>query len=1049
MDAKNTINLFNFITFFDNQNVICIRKNFKINVVKFKLNIIKDNNNYLTHVGWSYNNLIFTYINPNNNNLKNNNLEIIFNKLKENNNNIILGDLNLNNNNYVNNFFKKYNNFEFIGENTYNLGIIKDKNNKKIELKNSIKSLSDHDILIYYIKDTIKVTNRLILDKKTAKNNSILIAQQILNYEPVNFEDKYKKINYIKLPKNRDNTNLICFNLLIDTINYIPWASLKSYFYTKKREEFYGINVSKNIIIELINQTYDKNYNFYVKLDIDKEIKDIINIISHINNNKFTISDKERTYLKKNDKNNILLNLSRLQDIIKYDPPNFNNISPIFPSEGNSIAPDYNGIITSYFIKEIKKRIRYHGNNNNTNLLGALFKVFKTLLESKNLTLLFKIFYLKKKENINNLDDLRVIYITPITIKFFETFTYEITVAEIGQYINYKKVHQFGFLKYNSIYDVLNIINKYQLKENEVIILLDLKRAFDSVVHKFLYQAAEKDEIFNKFASFKILRIWLFLLGKSKRISNNVTWQANIGLPMGLKLSPIFFNLYYYYIIKDIISKYPLFVAYADDTTIVFRLDSLINDFNELENKLNVFNIKLNYNKSHIITNNNIDNNDNIKELTKKGLIKVEKSRLLGKIIQIKENNLIGDFKQIEDFTKYSIYKFEKYPLRIQIRIINAFITGKYRHLFISSGDNDKNIRNYYINNNIEYFKRTIYFKNIFKEEELILIILFNIIKIIITSIDNYEIDNLIWIKNSDEILNNISKIVKEFFWDFNTEFIEENGKKLDKYIRKHRGDYTFGLRNKIKNKITRLMKEEIKNQIFKKINTHDTKIKPECIFDIDIIKNKIFWFALHDFKTSRANKRINNNNGSIILNFLKILSQTIYDDLVNNNECKNIIYYINKVEVRKKFSVKKKMDFIDSKASIRIDNDLIEAIEIFRNIKIELEAVNETILQCREINRENLLNRIDKRKRILKFKKLCKYVWMTLDIFLEKLFAKQRDLKMDELKEELINVLLEKNQMVMTLLEIEEVEEEYEMEMAYNWNISNENNFINEKGLN
>jgi hypothetical protein len=142
-------------------------------------------------------------------------------------------------------------------------------------------------------------------------------------------------------------------------------------------------------------------------------------------------------------------------------------------------------------------------------------------------------------------------------------------------------------------------------------------------------------------------------------------------------------------------------------------------------------------------------------------------------------------------------------------------------------------------------------------------------------------------------------------------------------------------------------------------------------------------------------------------------------------------------------------MDFIDSKASIRIDNDLIEAIEIFRNIKIELEAVNETILQCREINRENLLNRIDKRKRILKFKKLCKYVWMTLDIFLEKLFAKQRDLKMDELKEELINVLLEKNQMVMTLLEIEEVEEEYEMEMAYNWNISNENNFINEKGLN
>ena len=131
--------MFNFITFFDNQNVICIRKNFKITVEKFKLKIIKDNNYTLSHIGWIYNNLTFTYINPNNNNLKNTNLEIIFNKLKDNNNNIILGDLNLNNNKYVNNFFKKYNNFEFIGENTYNLGIIKDRNG--VETENDMDSL--------------------------------------------------------------------------------------------------------------------------------------------------------------------------------------------------------------------------------------------------------------------------------------------------------------------------------------------------------------------------------------------------------------------------------------------------------------------------------------------------------------------------------------------------------------------------------------------------------------------------------------------------------------------------------------------------------------------------------------------------------------------------------------------------------------------------------------------------------------------------------------------------------------------------------------------
>jgi hypothetical protein len=40
---------------------------------------------------------------------------------------------------------------------------------------------------------------------------------------------------------------------------------------------------------------------------------------------------------------------------------------------------------------------------------------------------------------------------------------------------------------------------------------------------------------------------------------------------MGLKLSPIIFDLYYFYAIKDILFVMDLIILYADDTTMVVK----------------------------------------------------------------------------------------------------------------------------------------------------------------------------------------------------------------------------------------------------------------------------------------------------------------------------------------------------------------------------------------------------------------------------------------------------------------------------------------------
>ena len=132
-----------------------------------------------------------------------------------------------------------------------------------------------------------------------------------------------------------------------------------------------------------------------------------------------------------------------------------------------------------------------------------------------------------------------------------------------------KKIWQYGFLKNKSIFDVIKKVDEIKVEEDEILILLDLKRAFDSVSHNKLIEQLEKDNEIKKLWVYQIIKIWMYLIQKSNLEMNNVQWKFNVGVPMGLKFSPLIFNLYLFYIFNDnkLNEILPFIVAYADDTT--------------------------------------------------------------------------------------------------------------------------------------------------------------------------------------------------------------------------------------------------------------------------------------------------------------------------------------------------------------------------------------------------------------------------------------------------------------------------------------------------
>ena len=142
--------------------------------------------------GWKYGKLYLTYLK--NVDLKEQNLNFGFitEKMKKDKDITIIDDLNMNNNIYISNWMNKYKNYSFIGESSKNLGILLHDRNRAIDrdiLKNFLAT-SEHEMLFFKFNKQVQYYGHIILGKKEAKLNSIMIIEQILNGRKIKYNKK-------------------------------------------------------------------------------------------------------------------------------------------------------------------------------------------------------------------------------------------------------------------------------------------------------------------------------------------------------------------------------------------------------------------------------------------------------------------------------------------------------------------------------------------------------------------------------------------------------------------------------------------------------------------------------------------------------------------------------------------------------------------------------------------------------------------------------------------------------------------------------------------
>lgn len=156
---------------------------------------------------------------------------------------------------------------------------------------------------------------------------------------------------------------------------------------------------------------------------------------------------------------------------------------------------------------------------------------------------------------------------------------------------------QFGFSKNKSTLDAYKI----HCSNNErfpYVVLLDLKRAFDSVIWESIF--IEMDIL--GFSEEIISELKLLYLPASFEIKGlNTSYIKFRGLRQGCPLSPCILKIITSRVLKSINSKYGVVIAFADDILIQTKsLEDLQKAINEISKVLSLYGFQINYDKTFV-----------------------------------------------------------------------------------------------------------------------------------------------------------------------------------------------------------------------------------------------------------------------------------------------------------------------------------------------------------------------------------------------------------------------------------------------------------------
>ena len=294
-----------------------------------------------------------------------------------------------------------------------------------------------------------------------------------------------------------------------------------------------------------------------------------------------------------------------------------------------------------------------------------------------------------KGDSSTDPNNFRPISILPIPMKIFEKLVHD-QVSEFIKANKFLSDRQSGFRKLFStstaVLDVSDhILEQLDNKQFVGAVLIDLKKAFDTVDHKILLKKlwcyGLQDQSFEWFQSYLTDRQQMTLVNN---VESDLLHEDVYGVPQGSVLGPLLFLLYINDLSSIIQKSYNH--LYADDTIVIQSasdpeslISSLERELTNVENWLNVNKMTINTKKTEVIF---FGNNGTLKKLENKTV------KFAGTPLKRKDNvkylGVVFDEKlqwsnHIKNITQKVNFKLGK------IKSIAPFLTSHTKELLVNA----------------------------------------------------------------------------------------------------------------------------------------------------------------------------------------------------------------------------------------------------------------------------------------------------------------------------------------------------------------------------
>ena len=213
-------------------------------------------------------------------------------------------------------------------------------------------------------------------------------------------------------------------------------------------------------------------------------------------------------------------------------------------------------------------------------------------------------FALKKKPDSTKFEDLRILSIVPTPWRLFEDAIIDQITRKVDATLSHHTIYQFGFLKGKSIVEAVARSEEQWNKEGKVAILIDVRKAYDTVNTQALLNLNLDSPASNMLWNC-IRTVYQDLL--LVRIAGKLLVKGT-GLPQGSSLSPVLFIYLLHMALTvnetemEILSK---ITAFADDIVIIDDKDKIVETFELVKERLASIDLQINYSKSEIVATRN------------------------------------------------------------------------------------------------------------------------------------------------------------------------------------------------------------------------------------------------------------------------------------------------------------------------------------------------------------------------------------------------------------------------------------------------------------